>query len=106
LPIQTTKFATISFQRALVPPLWKRFRHPCRVPRENLREELPECGVDGRLPLAVKSLYAYSEVLVRKVGAKSQPLIVGSFIANVLWLLIRIENIKTPLLLNSIVSFL
>jgi len=29
LPIQTTKFAIISFQRVLVPPpLWKRFHHP------------------------------------------------------------------------------
>ena len=44
-----------------------------RVPCEKLRGVLREYGVDGRLLLAVKSLYPCSEVCVRVRKVKSRP---------------------------------
>ena len=44
-----------------------------RGPCENLWGVLWEYGVDGRLSLAVNSLYSRSEVSVRVGGVKSQP---------------------------------
>jgi len=52
-------------------------RLPCRVPCETLWGMLREYGVDGRLLLAVKSLYSGSEVCVHVGGVKSQPFTVG-----------------------------
>ena len=48
-----------------------------RVPHENLWVMLREYGVDGRLLLAVKSLYSCSEDCVPLDGVKSQPFSVG-----------------------------
>jgi len=49
-----------------------------RVPRENLWEMLREYAVDGRLLLAVKSLYSCSEVCVRVGAVESQPVVLDS----------------------------
>ena len=48
-----------------------------RVPREKLRRVLQEYGVDDRLLLVVKSLYACSEVCVRVGKVKSRLFTVG-----------------------------
>jgi len=48
-----------------------------RVPCEKLWGVLREHGVDGRLLLAAKSLYSYSDVCVRIGRVKSRPFTVG-----------------------------
>ena len=48
-----------------------------RIPREKLRGMLRDYSVDGRLLLAVKSLYSCSEVSVGVGGVKSQPFTMG-----------------------------
>jgi len=47
------------------------------IPREKLWGVLSEYGVDGRLLLALKSLYSCSNVCVRVGRFKSQPFTVG-----------------------------
>jgi len=48
-----------------------------RVPREKLWGVLREYGVDGRLLLAITSLYSCSEICGRVERVKSRPLTVG-----------------------------
>jgi len=48
-----------------------------RVPREKLWGVLWEYGVDGRLLLALKSLYSCSEICIHVGKVNSQPFTVG-----------------------------
>ena len=48
-----------------------------QVPREKLWGMLREYGVDGRLLMAINSLYSCSDVCVHVGGVKSQPFTVG-----------------------------